>query len=191
MVKTNSKKSVIALVVMAILLVLSMAMTITGAWFTDSLSQQTGSLTFGKIDIEWNATNGYSFTYDCEDESLPVMPGCTLTLAGVIDNKEEAAYVAYKVSLAFSVDVGLTAPEGWTYSNKTLSIDKVVAVDAAGTLDIGMTVEIPELLGNAAQGATATFTLDVAAVQQAHMASAPADYAAVVALATASEATGA
>ena len=200
MVKTKSKKSVIALVVMAILLVLSMAMTITGAWFTDYLDQETDSLEFGKIDIEWNASNGYSFTYDCEEEGLPVMPGCVLTLEGTIDNLEEKAYIGYKMTIAFTKDVEivLTSEQeaaGWSYTGNTLSIDEVVVKDSNESVVLDTTFAIPETLGNAAQGATAEVTLDVAAVQFVHVdgtgdAGVPTTYDEVKAFATASTSAG-
>ena len=79
MVKTN-KKSLVALVVMAFLLVASIVMAATGAWFTAS-DNASGSedIQFGKVAIdvaEWDDTDGWSNLGLTDGaENLHAMPG--------------------------------------------------------------------------------------------------------------------
>lgn len=51
--KKKMNKSTVAIVVLALLLVLSLVLTATGAWFTDTANNNSvGSVTFGKIEID-------------------------------------------------------------------------------------------------------------------------------------------
>jgi hypothetical protein len=119
--KKNSK-SIIALVVMSFLLVASIVLAATGAWFT-SVARQHSSLTFGTVTIDslTPGTDGlvsatsrtdYNFT----DEYL--MPGDTLEVnfdvdyAGTVD-----AYMVAKIDVTINTDAtgssAITGLTGW------------------------------------------------------------------------------
>ena len=176
MVKSKNKKSVIALVVMAFLLVASIVLAATGAWFTDQLHEDSTTLNFGKVDIA--ETTAFAVTAsNTIDTTKELMPGSKLVVAGVITNNENPAWIAYKLSIVFSVDVGLdeNPATGWTYDSvsKTLAYEtKATAVAEKGKVDLANDlsekVTIPTDLGNKAIDATATIKLDVIAVQQAN-----------------------
>ena len=157
MVKTNSKKSVIALVVMAILLVLSMAMTITGAWFTDKVTNgNAGELDFGKIELTGvDAVSVAKAQDDCSD----LMPGCSLAVSGTVTNAGEKAYVAYELTITFEEDVATPG------------------VAANDPVELPENFTLPTTIGNNAQESTVSASITVAAVQYEHMTTAPADYA--------------
>jgi len=80
MVKSKKmSKTGIAVIVLAILLVLSMIMGMTGAWFTDNETNNTGSIAFGKVEIALDEAgeDGYFYTYRHGSSSkvTPAMPG--------------------------------------------------------------------------------------------------------------------
>lgn len=154
---TNAKrntKSIIALVVMSLLLVASILLAATGAWFTDKVADKTGTVNFGKINIEYSTTTPFSFAIK-DTEGTIVMPGDTLQFAGVIENKEEAAYVAIGVS--FTGVESLTATK------------KVVQVAKGGTIDLSTELDDIVLTGenykNNYQGKPISVTVTVCAVQ--------------------------
>lgn len=150
---TNAKrntKSIIALVVMSLLLVASILLAATGAWFTDKVADNSGTVNFGKINIEY--TTPYSFT----ENGKTVMPGDTLHFAGVITNQEEDAYVAIEVSLT-----GVKSP---------ISTKKVVELTKNGTIDLGTELGDIALTGddydNTYQGKPISVSVKVCAVQK-------------------------
>lgn len=149
---TNAKrntKSIIALVVMSLLLVASILLAATGAWFTDTVPDNSGSVNFGKIDIDY--TTPYEFTQN----GTIVMPGDTLHFEGEVTNKEEQAWVAVQISLT-----GVKAP---------ISTDKVVKLDKNGTINLSTELGDIVLTGgdykNDYQGKSIAVTVKVCAVQ--------------------------
>ena len=177
----NSKKmskSSIAVIVLSILLVLSLILGFTGAWFTDKDDSAKGELSFGKIDIEWNANKAFSVTssntVDTANEKL--MPGSKLVFSGQIDNKEDQAYVAYQVVLTFDESVDFTGETitGWTvaknvltYSSDAQTVDKGASIDLS-TADVLKNVVVPTSVKNAAAETKLTVTLKVVAIQTAN-----------------------
>lgn len=150
---TNAKrntKSIIALVVMSLLLVASIVLAATGAWFTDKVAEGSGSVNFGKIDIE------YSTAFKFTEDATTVMPGDTLHINGVVTNKEEAAYLAVEISLT-----GVKEPK---------AIKKVVALDKKGTFDLATDLGEIKLTGddydNTYQGKAIAVSVKICAVQQ-------------------------
>ncbi len=109
MVKSKNKKSVIALVVMAFLLVASIVLAATGAWFTDKESGTvSGSITFGKIDLV--AISDATITWSKET----VLPGDT-------------TYADVEVALGADSDdafvkIVCTAPEALANGNVTFTV---------------------------------------------------------------------
>lgn len=175
---TNSKKnskSIIALVVMAVLLVASIVLAATGAWFTSKAQANGEELAFGQITVGVTGfATSASNTVDTANKNL--MPGGELKLAGTITNEKDAAYVAYKISMVFDKDIELEAApaEGWAYdkATKTLSYEtKATAVASNGTIDLStLKVVLPESISNKAATAKTTAQLNVIAVQQANTA---------------------
>lgn len=148
----NSKKntkSIIALVVLSLLLIASICLAATGAWFTDKVGDETGSVNFGKINIDY--TTPYKFTQD----GTTVMPGDTLHFEGVVTNQEDEAWVAVQISLT-----GVKTP---------VNIDKVVKLAKNGTINLSTELGDIELKGedydNMYQGKQVAVTVKVCAVQ--------------------------
>ena len=98
MVKSKKmSKTSIAVIVLALLLVLSMIMGLTGAWFTKSHSAETagaGSITFGNIATASVSLSETAGVYAVDEDH--VLPGDTLPAVGVT------------VSLNHNVDVYAT-----------------------------------------------------------------------------------
>lgn len=174
----KSSKSLIALVVMAILLVASIVLAATGAWFTSAvITDNDGALTFGTVELAESTEIAIS-----ADHAL-VVPGCTITVAGELDYTGTAdAYVGYKVSIVFDKVVDIDEndlADGYELSadGKTISIDTVVeATSTTANISLAQTINIPKTLGNDAQGATATMTVNAVAIQKDHLDSVPASY---------------
>lgn len=99
MANSKNKKSVIALVVMALLLVASIVLAATGAWFTD---KETGTsdktLDFGKVDITLT-NNLESATWSGLGTESKVMPGSKLAGTFVLENAgDQDVYYTYTLS---------------------------------------------------------------------------------------------
>ena len=156
MVKTN-KKSLVALVVMAFLLVASIVMAATGAWFTAS-DNASGSedIQFGKVAIdvaEWDDTDGWSNLGLTDGaENLHAMPGSIYTGKFVISNAgDEDVY--YKVT-AISVKVSYEGADVTNVLSSYITIDgddtsaAPVLLKVSDTKDVAITVTISEELPN-------------------------------------------
>ena len=145
MVKSKNKKSVIALVVMAFLLVASICLAATGAWFTD---KETGKLngetiTFGTIDLDTVKVEATQFG------SVKVLPGdsyqATVTVK-LAENSEDAY-----VSVAAAVEEGQALSEYITISVKKGEANftsEVARMTASDTLTLTITVSVSETLPN-------------------------------------------
>ena len=167
MVKTN-KKSLIAMIAMVVLLIASIAMGITGAWFTDKEVGSDKTLTFGSIDI--NLTSGSKFTLDEADlgATATIMPGCEVVYSGAVQNTGEKALVAVIITAELSdglnwTDVGATDPSSY----------KVYEMDAKnGSQEITATVKFSEDLKDQAKltGKSVKLNVSVYAVQYEHYA---------------------
>ena len=164
---TNSKKnskSIIALVVMALLLVASIVLAATGAWFTHKAEGDKQDFTFGKIQIAFGADNAYTLD-EKADLTAKVMPGCTIAFNGSVENKEEAAYVA--------VFVEATLPEGLTWADLGVtdpSTAKVYTLAKGASQAIEATVTIPTTVSDQTKlgGKVVSFKVSAYAIQQDH-----------------------
>src|SRR5574344_1857850 len=95
----NSKKmskSSIAVICLAILLVLSMILGITGAWFTDTMTEPatTASMKFGNVDYEISATgttvkNGEAEAEKAANGTYLLVAGTKVTTGITILNKSD------------------------------------------------------------------------------------------------------
>ena len=78
--KKKMNKSTVAIVVLALLLVLSLVLTATGAWFTDKDSKdQNSELTFGKVSIALTGADTGTWSTSTLGKQDKVMPGSTYT----------------------------------------------------------------------------------------------------------------
>ncbi len=114
MVKSKNKKSVIALIAMAFLLVASICLAATGAWFTSAKTDAGKTLTFGKVEITVTSAKGLEVVKGNKAgdylEATNVMPGDSLSYEGTIANEGDEAYLFVK----YSVD-GLAADATVTF----------------------------------------------------------------------------
>jgi len=184
--KKNSK-SLIALVVMAFLLVASIVLAATGAWFTGNASKSTDDFGFGKIAISIPTLEVSPVrTLDGSGDTITldtIMPGDQLDISGSIKNLNQKAYVAYKATIVITLaDAGATAAAadlgdsftGWTVTvdgNKYTAVKygfaekaKEETVDLNSALDVTFAEEI----GDKLELATGTINVTAGAVQHAN-----------------------
>ena len=120
---TNSKKnskSIIALIVMSFLLVASIVLAATGAWFTSQAKQDAGSLTFGTVVIGLDSTAAADViaTSETPNATELLMPGDTLEITFQVNYTGTAnAYVVAYVEVTTSGGTGnmdaIEAMGGW------------------------------------------------------------------------------
>lgn len=176
----NSKKmskSTVAIVLLSLLLVLSLILTATGAWFTDHKSGASDDTRdFGVIHL--NTASMTSSIKDIKGVSIGkdenVMPGDVITLTGLVKLAEDSdkAYVFItlsgndaKYTLAATDWIAVDGQEGVYYAVMEASNEKTLTLtydtkdvnedytDAAGTL---------QHMGKPVLGAV---TINVAAIQ--------------------------
>lgn len=194
----NSKKmnkSTVAVIVLALLLVLSLILTATGAWFTDKTESKDNSanISWGTIAIKYtdsdDANNGVWVDKTGTTKVTKVLPGDKLSFAGNIafDTTTDAkVYMLVKISnisveealkqylvvsdVTLKVDgAALTAVEGVTadegYAFYLVDTTKTVAV-AGG---ISVADETPNYVGstqlNGGADITLTYGLEVSIIQ--------------------------
>ncbi len=165
---TKSKnKSIIALVVMAFMLVASIALAATGAWFTDKLATESKTFTFGSVDIAWAEGNTFKLDDAAITENQQVLPGCKITYEGTINN--EGASNAYVV-----VQITATLSNGLTWADvgdDDPSSTKLQAINVGKTQAVSATIELPTSLKdqNKLAGKTITTSVTVYAIQEHHL----------------------
>lgn len=137
----KSTKSLIALVVMALLLVASIALAATGAWFSDS---GTGSAAgkFGTVSVDESISVSIA--------ENPVLPGDTITITNPQYTGDVAAYYEVVVKI---VGEGI-ATDKTTYGY----------IASAGAIDLGGNVTVPEAQ-TAGQGQNITINITVTVIQ--------------------------
>ena len=172
MVKNRKmSKTSVAIIVLALLLVFSLVMGMTGAWFTDSKAGSAVPVTLGTIEISSNQTTAaISITMDDE----VAMPGDAIAVTGIIKNSGTGkAWVRYKVTHNYETAGALKTALDGAFSGNYVYV--AAAVDADGSVTFGsgsgqenVSLTIPTTLPNVAQGATFNLTLVVEAVQWAN-----------------------
>lgn len=170
MANSKNKKSVIALVVMALLLVASIVLAATGAWFTDKVEKASNDFTFGKIDIDLAAGAGFTLDDVAVTTAKTVLPGCEIKYNGTINNLADAAIVGVKVSA--TLDEGLTWTDvGVTADPSTYYIYEMAKKEAADvSQDVAVTITLPTSLKDQAKlnGKKITVSVEIVAIQQEH-----------------------
>ena len=164
----NSKKmnkSTVAVIVLALLLVLSLVLTATGAWFTDKKETDETSVKMGTINIS-TSTGAISVTKDVADGN--VMPGDKIQVTGEILNTGDKAWVRFKLTHTYDgEDQDLKDALDAAFTGAYYYIED--ALDATtGTKDLLNDVKIPTSLSNKAQDAQFGVTLVIEAIQYAN-----------------------
>ncbi len=163
--KKKMNKSTVAIVVLALLLVLSLVLTATGAWFTDSKKTDETEITMGTINIS-TSDGAVSVTKDVTDGNF--MPGDKINVTGAIKNTGDKAWVRYKLTHTYDGDnQDLKNALDTAFTGAYVYVE--TALDATtGTKDLTSKTTIPTSLGNTAQGATFGVTLVIEAIQYAN-----------------------
>ena len=187
---TKSKnKSIIALVVMAFMLVASIALAATGAWFTANVADKTATVKFGTITMEasdgvFAVTGGTINDTAKYTTNTDVMPGDTITFTSTVTNSGEKAYLFAKYAVtgtnaASTAAAKLGGQELVALTGENSNVYYVV-VDAGSTAGFEYKVVLAgSEYGNDYQGDDITCTISFAEVQYANFADAAAAYAAV------------
>lgn len=166
----------LAIAILTVLLVASMLMSVTGAWFTsadddDHAGYQFGSITLGAMN------SSIVFTLD-ETSGDVIMPGDALDVDFDIVNDGTAdMWVRFQLVIggtagetyfteANEAPLGWTEVGGWYYRNAVLigDLDGV----ANGSEAVSYTFNIPTSIGDVAESTTITVNLVVQAVQVAN-----------------------
>lgn len=179
----NSKKmnkSTVAVVVLALLLVLSLILSATGAWFTDKETGSEITKDFGVVNMKVTATDFGKVTRVSNDEGPlaldgKIMPGDTIGYSLTVEKAEGSEEFWFAVLVTVS---GLK-------EDITTEISAAIVKDSAvDDLVEGSVVLTGADYGNTYQGAQITLSYEVVAVQKANVA----DKAAAAALLGAAEA---
>ena len=174
--KKKMNKSTVAIVVLALLLIVSLVLTATGAWFTDKADQDAKSnLTFGKVDIEMTSSDYAAKTKTAAVDGYDIMPGDVIGGTVDVNNKFEAVYVKFTVTATdeLHTDTALTL-KNVKLGATALTADAdgsyygAIAKETASTVftfDVELT---GTAYGNEYQGQKLSFKVSVSAIQQAN-----------------------
>lgn len=163
----KNKKSLVALVVMAFMLVASITMAATGAWFTDNATGTSSKITFGTVAFSSDAAtvtttikNLYANTTDLVMPGSEITVSCDLTYEGTA-----SAWVRYKLSCSNTnvTLAGTGSEDGYYYVATKMEKGSTVVSDITATVSKALT--------NASiEGTEVTFTLQIEAIQAANTA---------------------
>ena len=168
----------LAIAILSLLLVASLVMSMTGAWFTDNDGLSYTGTDFGTVEISLTATD---FNVAMTDPNLVIMPGDTVDIQFTVNNSGSAQmYARFSLDItvgALGVDVINTAIfnqldllADWTkngnYYYYTGATDSILEPLDAHIVDTQFI--IPTDLDEAYQGLSVEFTLVVQAIQVAN-----------------------
>lgn len=182
----NSKKmhkSTVAVILLSLLLVLSLVLTVTGAWFTDKDSASgTTSLDFGKVDV---AAGTVTLTPTLATTGK-LQPGDTITVSGTVSSTSTVP-LWVRATAVVEIKLGSTVVSASTYGITGASVaftglgTKDTTVDGyaweAGNKNsaLSATITMPtdntsfNALNGNAQKLTVTVTVKIAAVQSGNI----------------------
>ena len=162
---TNSKKnskSIIALVVMALLLVASIVLAATGAWFTQiAKPEDAKKINFGKVDVTVTET-GFGFKRGTTAITEKLMPGDKIEAKITLTNTSGAddPWVVYKINVTIA---------GEDVSNiKTFSTPVLLSTINDGVLDASLELEGPKY-GNYYEEKEVTVSYEIRMVQSTNV----------------------
>lgn len=179
----NSKKntkSIIALVVLSLLLIASICLAATGAWFTSKVEKDPKDLAFGTIAISSTGETSVTATSKSGTTDL-LMPGDTLKISYSVKNDGENAYVVAVVKVEATAAAGkeLTATEKAALEglSGTYAATGNAKADACVVITKGATeatwkhsVDVDgKAFGNQFQGATVKVTVTILAIQEENL----------------------
>jgi len=177
----------LAIAILSVLLVASLLMSATGAWFTSTDGDNHAGYTFGSIELAEIGANVFTFTLD-EASGDVIMPGDTIDVDFDITNSGTAdMYVRFKIEILGTFDestfatpmaplagwvVGSGAYEGdgFYYRSAALVANTAAAVGGVvnDTVNVAYEFVIPTTIGEVAENQTISFVLTVDAVQVAN-----------------------
>ncbi|MGN1213178.1 MAG: hypothetical protein ACI4TZ_03955 [Christensenellales bacterium] len=164
----NSKKmskSSIAVIVLSILLVLSMILGLTGAWFTQEATGAEITKDFGKVEVTVD-TDGYGFFRNSveleKDDKL--MPGDTVGAKIILtaDAESDDVWVAYYISVKV---------DGVQKGTATLSSPAKLSTISGGVLNATLELD-GEVYGNDYETKTVAISYEIRMVQVTNVATA-------------------
>ena len=160
----KNKKSLVALVVMAFMLVASITMAATGAWFTDKDATPAKNLKFGTLEITGVSEN-VKVVNTIANADGPVMPGSTISGDLTIKYTGTAdAYYRYKVEFGGDGAASLTGTSSeWVY-------DEVTGGASEQIITKPISVTVAPTVGNTAQNQDITLNITVEFIQKANTA---------------------
>ena len=165
----NSKKmskSTVAIVLLSLLLVLSLILTATGAWFTDSKTSQDKDLSFGTLKLDAITLDGVAVANKIDTDNINLMPGSTISgTVSVRNSGNSAAWLRYKVTFSGEGAEFLTLEEGAGEYKYVAT-----ALEGGASTEIGIAASVAKTVGNGAQGKPVKIVIVVEALQQANTA---------------------
>lgn len=165
MVKSKKmSKSTVAIVLLSLLLVLSLILTATGAWFTDTKSADK-DMTFGTLKLDAITMDEVAVANTIETANLNLMPGSKVSgKVSVTNAGNSAAWLRYKITVTGEGAADITFDNSGDYQY----VEAALAGGASADIDIAATVATT--VGNAAQGKAVKVQIVVEALQQANTA---------------------
>ena len=172
----NSKKmskSSIAVIVLSILLVLSLILGFTGAWFTDKKDSGKGKdVTFGLVKIGEVSADAISVKNTIADVDTFAMPGSVVAVKATVKNESTATiYARYKIAVTGDAADKLTFAgadaEGYYYVEGTLAAGNDIVIDQSCTIPTTLT---DDPAAPTIEGKKATLVLTVEVIQAANTA---------------------
>ena len=175
MTNAKNKKSVIAIIAMAFLLVASIVLAATGAWFTAKASaNKDETIKFGTVTISLTEKTTGAWTTQSTVEGEK-MPGDSYSVAYTLKNTGSQD-VYYKATATVTLKQG---EEVKTITGITVKLDAATATAVSGDIyelaanaerDFTGSIELSKDLLNEHQGKTYTvsFVINVEAVQKAN-----------------------
>lgn len=165
MVKSKKmSKSTVAIVLLSLLLVLSLILTATGAWFTDTKSADK-DITFGTLKLDAITMDGVAVENTIETANVHLMPGSTVSGQVAVKNSgNSAAWLRYKITVTVEGAGDISFENSGDYQY----VEAALAGGATANIDISTTVATT--VGNTAQGKEVKVQIVVEALQQANTA---------------------
>lgn len=159
-------KSTVAIVLLSLLLVLSLILTATGAWFTDTKTSPDKDLSFGTLKLDAITLDGVAVANTIDTANLNLMPGSTISGKVAVKNSgNSAAWIRYKVTFSGEGAADLTLGEGY---GEYQYVETALAGNAS--MDIEIAASVAKTVGNSAQGKEVKLVIVVEALQQANTA---------------------
>ena len=167
----NSKKaskSTIAIILLSLLLVLSLILTATGAWFTDSKgSKEPATAEFGTITLTTDGTAFGVFDHGSTTLTGKVMPGDDVVATITAKNDGNSAmYCLVKLVITVEGNDKASVNKWFALDGTDASATNVteLAAGASGELEKGFTLD-GTVYGNDYEGKSISVSYEIRAIQ--------------------------